>query len=61
MRTGRELIELAEICARQARNTVNKDVARELWQMATEYRKKAAELDISQLPDIGSPPSWLSD
>jgi hypothetical protein len=37
----------------QARFTVDREVARELWRMALEYQYKAAALDNGKLPDVG--------
>jgi hypothetical protein len=49
------------MCARNAHRASNKQVARELWKMAEEYRAKAADLDNGMLPDIGDPPPRLED
>jgi hypothetical protein len=51
MQTYSALVELARICASQARFTVDREVARELWRMALEYQYKAAALDNGKLPD----------
>ena len=48
-----QLVELARLCANQARATSAKDVAATLWRMAQEYQQKAARLDSGKLPDIG--------
>jgi hypothetical protein len=61
MQTYRDLAELAQICAKQARFTTSRDVAHELWQLAQEYQKRAAEIDSGRPPDIGPPPSWLTE
>jgi nitrate reductase assembly molybdenum cofactor insertion protein NarJ len=53
MPTYTDLVELAKICARQARTTSNREVAQELRRLAKEYQKKAADLDGEELPDIG--------
>ena len=55
MQTHSALVELAQICARQAHFTADREVARELWRMALEYQHKAAALDNGRLPDIGLP------
>jgi hypothetical protein len=52
-----QLVELARLCANQARATSSKDVAATLWRMAQEYQQKAARLDSGELPDIGEKPS----
>ena len=54
-----QLVELARLCANQARATSAKDVAATLWRMAQEYQQKAARLDSGMLPDIGEGPSDL--
>jgi len=56
---GEQLVELARLCANQARATSAKDVAATLWRMAQEYQQKAARLDSGKLPDIGEKPSDL--
>jgi hypothetical protein len=48
-----ELLELAKICAHQARVTTDPAVASELRRMAQEYRKRAAEHNNGELPDVG--------
>lgn len=58
MRTYEQAVELANICARQARLTINRRVAEELWRMAKEYQADAAKLDEGKHPDIGEPPLW---
>jgi hypothetical protein len=50
-----ELVELAQICARNAQIATSKEVALELWKMAREYRQKAADLDRGRHPHIGAP------
>jgi len=37
-----DLVELARMCARNARITTSRDVADELWRMAKEYQAQAA-------------------
>ena len=59
MRTYGESLELAEMCARNARIASNKDVARELWKMAQEYQAEVAKLDDGRLPELGNPPQGL--
>ena len=54
-----QLVELARLCANQARATSAKDVAATLWRMAQEYQQKAGRLDSGKLPDIGEKPSDL--
>jgi hypothetical protein len=48
-----ELVELAKMCAHQARVTMAKDVADELRRMAREYQQRAADLNSGKMPDIG--------
>ena len=52
MPTYRDMVELAKICARQARVASNPEVAQELRRLAQEYQKKAADLDGGVLPEI---------
>ena len=59
MRTYGEALELATICARNARISSDKDVARELWKMAREYQAEVAKLDNGRLPELGNPPQGL--
>jgi len=54
-----EAFELATMCARNARLSTSRQVARELWKMAQEYQAKAAEL--GRMPDLGNPPQGLED
>ena len=54
-----ETFELAMVCARNARFSGNKDVAREFWKMAQEYQAESAKLDDGRLPDLGNPPREL--
>jgi hypothetical protein len=51
MPTHAELVELAKMCAFNARAANNERVARELRRMAREYQEKAAELDSGRLTD----------
>ena len=59
MRTYSEALELAIMCARNARLSSSKQVAHELWKMAQEYQFEAAKLDDGRLPDLGTPPEGL--
>jgi hypothetical protein len=60
MQTYKELKELAVMCAYNARTSTSSPVAVELWNMAREYQRKAAQL--GPLPDIGDlPPTLLRD
>jgi hypothetical protein len=56
MQTYDDLVELAGLCAGNARIAHSREVAIELWKMAREYQKKAAKLNGGKLPDIGKPP-----
>jgi hypothetical protein len=47
-----DLVELARICLRQARQTASPAVADELRQMAGDYQRRAAVLNGGTLPDI---------
>lgn len=53
-----ELVELAQICARNAHSAATQQVAEMLWQMAEEYRGKAAALGPA--PEIGDPPGKIA-
>jgi hypothetical protein len=44
-----DLIELARICLKQARETKNAVVTAELRRMAKEYRRRAAQADKAQV------------
>jgi len=57
MQTYSDLVELARKCAREARFTADRGVARELWRTAIEYQYKAAALDNGKFPDVGLPTS----
>jgi hypothetical protein len=61
MRTYSEALELAIMCARNARLTSNRQVARELWKMAQEYQAEVAKLDNGRMPDLGDTPPWLEN
>jgi hypothetical protein len=52
MRTYEELLELASLCARNARISSDREVARELWKMAQEYQAEAAKRDNGRLPEF---------
>jgi hypothetical protein len=52
MRTNDDLVKLAGICLRQAREATDPALARELRSMAREYQQRAARPDTGQLPDI---------
>jgi hypothetical protein len=50
MQTYKELKELAVMCAYNARTSTSTPVAIELWNMAKEYQRRAAQL--GSLPDM---------
>jgi hypothetical protein len=52
MPTPDDLLELANICARQARAAKSRAAAAELRRMAKEYQKRAAELNSGKLPNL---------
>jgi hypothetical protein len=54
MQTYHDLVELARICADNARATRSRGTAEELWTLAREYQAKAAVFG-SKGPDIGKP------
>jgi hypothetical protein len=54
MLTYDELVELASLCARNARIATSRDVADELWRMAREYQEQAARL--GEAPELGDKP-----
>lgn len=58
-----DLIEMARICASQARLTTSQEVASALWRLASEYharaQERASELKSGSVPDIGEPPAFL--
>jgi len=60
-RSYSETFELAMVCARNARFSGNKDVAREFWKMAQEYQAESAKLDDGRLLDLGTAPQWVED
>jgi hypothetical protein len=53
MQTHDELVKLARIYLRQAREITNPSVSTELMRMAKHYQRRAAEIDGGKLPDIG--------
>jgi hypothetical protein len=53
MPTHDDLVELANICLRQARAVKSRAVAVELRRVAKEYQKRAAELNSGTLPANG--------
>ena len=53
VQTYDDLVKLARISARQAREMTNPSVSTELMRMAKHYQLRAAELDGGKLPDIG--------
>ena len=59
MPTHAEIVELAKLCALNARNASDARVAEELWKMALEYQEKAAKTDGGRKPEIGPPPDHL--
>ena len=54
MLTYIELVDLTQLCARNAWTTTSSEVADELWRMAKEYQAQAAEL--GDFPEIGDEP-----
>ena len=56
MLTYDELVDLARLCARNARIATSREVADELWRMAKEYQSQAAKIDGSAVPEIGDAP-----
>jgi hypothetical protein len=55
MQTYDDLVELARICADNARASRSRGTAEELWRLAREYRAKAGVFG-GEGPDIGKPP-----
>jgi hypothetical protein len=53
MRSYDDLVELARICLRQAREAKTPSVSAELRHLATGYQIRAASMDDGRLPDIG--------
>jgi hypothetical protein len=58
MPTYEDLVELAKICARQARATTDQSVATVLLEMAKEYQAEAAKFDSSLSHEVGVPPRF---
>ena len=56
-----DLVQLARRCAKQARSTENRLVTQELWRMARNYQRRAADLGDGMLPDIGLQPLWVTE
>jgi hypothetical protein len=56
MDTYGDLVELARICLKQAREAENASVSAELRHMAKGYQVRAATMDHGRLPDIGEGP-----
>jgi hypothetical protein len=54
MPTYDDLIELARICLKQARETADPAVADELRRMAEDYRRRAAELGHGTKAESGT-------
>jgi hypothetical protein len=48
-----DLVELARICLRQAREAKNSSVSAELRHLAIGYQIRVASMDNGRLPDIG--------
>ena len=51
--------QISAFCANQARTSVMKDVAREAWRLAVEYRDQAANL--GDPPNIGKKPPHVDE
>jgi hypothetical protein len=60
MENYKQAVELAIMCASNARSSMSRPVAAGLWRMAKEYQEKAARLDCKHI-DIGEPPRSLRD
>ena len=56
MDTYGDLVELARICLKQAREAENASVSAVLRRMAKGYQVRAATMDHGRLPDIGEGP-----
>ena len=54
MQAYRDLVELARICLKQAREATIPSVRDELNRMAREYQQRAAKLDGRKFLDIGT-------
>ena len=55
-----ELVNLARLCAINARLVGMTETAAVLWKMACEYQRKAAELHSGRLPDVGVPSAGMA-
>jgi hypothetical protein len=55
MPTYEDLVELAKICARQARAVTNESVATVMLEMGKEYQAEAAKFESSQSHEVGEP------
>jgi hypothetical protein len=53
MQSYNDLVELARICLKQARETKSPSVSAELMHLAKGYQIRAASMDNGKLPDIG--------
>lgn len=47
-----EMIEIARICARQARLSTDHETAAELRRMALNYQSRVADLSRGNIPDV---------
>jgi hypothetical protein len=56
MQSYDELVELARICLKQAREAKNPSVSAELRHLAKGYQIRAASMNNGRLPDIGELP-----
>jgi hypothetical protein len=61
MENYKQAAELAIMCAYNARSSMSRPVAAELWRMAKEYQAKAAKFNCKRRVDIGEPPQSLRD
>ena len=52
-----DLVELARICLKHAREAKNASVSAELRYMAKGYQVRAASMDKGRFPDIGEEPN----
>jgi hypothetical protein len=59
MRSYDDLVELARICLRQAREAKDPSVRAELRQLAKGYQIRAASMGDGRLPDIGEEDEWV--
>jgi hypothetical protein len=58
MHTYGDLVELARICFKRAREAENASVSAELRLIAKGYQVRAATMDHGRLPDIGEGQQW---